>query len=66
MNAREVMKRLKAEGWVEVRISGSHHQLKHPVIAGLVTVPDHGSKDIKLGTLASIEKQSGIKLRRLK
>jgi predicted RNA binding protein YcfA (HicA-like mRNA interferase family) len=64
MNAREVLKLLKADGWTEVRSKGSHVQLKHPAKPGLVTLPMHGSKDIKPGTLASIEKQAGLKLRR--
>jgi predicted RNA binding protein YcfA (HicA-like mRNA interferase family) len=63
MNVREVLKALKANGWVEVRSKGSHLQLKHPSKPNLVTVPMHGAKDIKPGTLASIERQAGLKLR---
>jgi predicted RNA binding protein YcfA (HicA-like mRNA interferase family) len=40
----------------------SHVQFKHSVISGRVTVP-HPKRDIPLGTLRSIEKQSGLKLR---
>lgn len=63
MNARDVLKALKADGWLEVRSKGSHVQLKHPSKPGLVTLPMHGAKDIKPGTLASIERQAGLKLR---
>jgi len=63
MTAREVLQALKADGWFEVRTKGSHVQLKHPVKPGLVTLPNHGGKDIKPGTLASIERQAGLKLR---
>lgn len=63
MNTRQVLSALKSDGWVEVRSKGSHLQLKHPVKPGLVTLPMHGSKDLKPGTLASIERQAGLKFR---
>ncbi|MBI1778364.1 MAG: type II toxin-antitoxin system HicA family toxin [Proteobacteria bacterium] len=64
MNAREVVRLLKAAGWIEARSKGSHLQMKHPTKGDLVTVPVHGSRDLKSGTLASIERQAGMKLRR--
>ncbi len=63
MNARQVLQALGADGWVEVRSKGSHRQLKHPSKPGLMTLPMHGSRDLKPGTLASIERQAGLKLR---
>lgn len=63
MNARDVLRILRADGWTDVRSRGSHLQLKHPTKPGLVTVPMHGARDIKPGTLAAIERQSGLKLR---
>ncbi|HSO75256.1 MAG TPA: type II toxin-antitoxin system HicA family toxin [Blastocatellia bacterium] len=59
MNAKQVIKRLKSEGWYEVRHSGSHKQFKHDDKAALITVPVHGAKDLPKGTLASIHKQAG-------
>jgi predicted RNA binding protein YcfA (HicA-like mRNA interferase family) len=41
---------------------GSHVQFKHSDKPGRVTVP-HPKRDIPLGTLRSIEKQSALKLR---
>jgi predicted RNA binding protein YcfA (HicA-like mRNA interferase family) len=64
MNAREVLAALRADGWTELRVKGSHLQLKHSIKPGLVTLPMHGAKDLKPGTLASIERQAGVKLRR--
>ena len=64
MRAREVIAILKAAGWYEVRTSGSHQQLRHPARPGVVTVPLQGSRDLKIGTLISIERQSGLMLRR--
>lgn len=61
MSSREVLRRLKADGWYEVAQSGSHKQFKHPVKPGRVTVP-FPKREIPIGTLKSIEKQSGLKL----
>ena len=64
MKSADVITALRADGWYEVRPrSGtSHKQLKHPTKPGRVTVP-HPEKDLPIGTLRSIERQSGIKLR---
>jgi predicted RNA binding protein YcfA (HicA-like mRNA interferase family) len=62
MNSRDVIRRLLDAGWFEVAQVGSHKQFKHATRAGRVTVP-HPKRDIPLGTLKSIEKQAGIKLR---
>jgi len=64
MKARDVIKALKSDGWFEVRSRGSHLHMKHPTKTGLVTVPVHGADDVKLPTVISIERQSGVKLRR--
>jgi len=61
MSSREVIRRLKQDGWYEVAHIGSH-KFKHPVKPGRVTVP-HPVRDIPIGTLRSIEKQAGIGLR---
>ena len=62
MRSREVLKRLKRAGWKEVRQSGSHKHLRHPDRPGTVKVP-HPKADLPIGTLKSIERQSGIELR---
>ncbi|WP_097013801.1 type II toxin-antitoxin system HicA family toxin [Pseudodesulfovibrio profundus] len=62
MSSRAIIKMIKADGWYLVRTVGDHHHFKHPTKPGLVTVP-HPQKDFPRGTLKSIEKQSGIKLR---
>jgi predicted RNA binding protein YcfA (HicA-like mRNA interferase family) len=50
------------DGWYEVAQVGSHLQFKHATKLGRVTVP-HPKRDLPIGTLKSIEKQAGIKLR---
>lgn len=59
-SSREVLKLLEADGWYLVNVVGSHHQFKHPVKKGRVTVK-HPDKDIPLKTLKSIERQSGLR-----
>ena len=61
MTSRNILKALRADGWYEVSTVGSHIQLKHPIKPGRVTLP-HPKKDIPVGTLKSIERQSGLKL----
>ncbi|CAB5081761.1 Uncharacterized protein Npun_F4007 [Olavius algarvensis associated proteobacterium Delta 3] len=60
MASRNVIKILKQHGWHKVAKVGSHCQFRHPDKKGRVTVP-HPKKDIPIGTLKSIERQSGIK-----
>ncbi|MGE0109227.1 MAG: type II toxin-antitoxin system HicA family toxin [Bdellovibrionales bacterium] len=43
-----------------VATRGSHHQFKHPMKVGRVTVP-HPKKDLPQKTVKSILKQAGIK-----
>lgn len=62
MDSRHIIETLEAEGWRLVRTRGSHHMFQHPTRPGTVTVP-HPRKDIPPGTLKSIERQSGVRLR---
>jgi predicted RNA binding protein YcfA (HicA-like mRNA interferase family) len=62
VHSREIIRKLVAAGWVEVAQKGSHKQFRHGTMSGRVTVP-HPNKDVPLGTLRSIERQSGVKLR---
>lgn len=59
MKVREIIKRLHDDGWVLKNTRGSHRQYVHPNKPGRVTVPGAPADDLKLGTLASIEKQAG-------
>jgi predicted RNA binding protein YcfA (HicA-like mRNA interferase family) len=59
MDSKEVMRRLKDDGWYIVNIRGSHHQFKHPTNPGKVTLP-HPKKDLPIGTVRNIFSQSGL------
>ncbi len=63
MKVRDVIDRLKREGWVVSRkTSGSHRVYEHPSKSGIVVVSEHGrNRDIKPGTYMSIAKQAGWK-----
>jgi predicted RNA binding protein YcfA (HicA-like mRNA interferase family) len=58
---RDLVKMLKADGWVLDHATGSHYIYKHPT-KGTVTVPYHGNNnEIAPGTLKAILKQAGLK-----
>lgn len=57
-----IIRKLKKDGWFQAARKGSHVQFKHDTKKGRVTVP-HPKKDLPAGTVISIEKQSGVKLR---
>lgn len=59
-SSREVMRMLKADGWILMSIEGSHYHFKHPDKKGKVTIK-HPCKDIPPKTLKSIAAQSGLK-----
>ncbi|WP_084407578.1 type II toxin-antitoxin system HicA family toxin [Maridesulfovibrio bastinii] len=61
MDSKEIISLLKKAGWYKVATKGSHWQFKHPDKPGRVTVP-HPKKEFPVGTLKSIEKQSGLKI----
>ncbi|CAN5445350.1 type II toxin-antitoxin system HicA family toxin [soil metagenome] len=58
MLSREVMAKLKVDGWELVQIRGSDHQFKHPAKPGRVTIP-HPKRDLPIGTVCSIYRQAG-------
>lgn len=61
MKVDEIIKLLESNGWIQVRMKGSHRQFKHPPKAGLVTVAGKPSVDVPSGTLNNILKQAGLK-----
>ncbi len=62
MKVRDVIKRIEDDGWYYVGTVGSHRQFKHPTKPGKTTVAGHPSKDVAVGTLKGIGRQSGLKL----
>jgi predicted RNA binding protein YcfA (HicA-like mRNA interferase family) len=59
MTSAEIVRLLKAAGWVLDRIRGSHHVFKQPIRPGIVVVP-HPKMDLGTGLVAAIRKQAGL------
>jgi len=60
LSGREVCGILNCHGFEEVRRRGSHVVMQKGVEGGTLTVPVPDHKELKLGTLRSIIRQSGI------
>ena len=54
MSSREVIQRLREDGWFEVAHEGSDKQFKHSTKKGRVTVP-HPVRDIPSGRLKALK-----------
>ncbi len=63
MNGKQIIAVLKKEGWTLARMEGSHHIMEKEGMIQGVPIPVHGSKDIGIGLLKAIEKQTGVKLK---
>jgi len=61
MKYSELFKLLKQDGWILIRQSGSHVMMSHPTKMQQLTVPNHGSKEVKKGLCIAILKQAEIK-----
>jgi predicted RNA binding protein YcfA (HicA-like mRNA interferase family) len=59
MTFRDADKMVKKDGWVLIKVEGSHHHYKHGVKLGKVTIPHHGG-DLPARVVASIKKQAGL------
>jgi predicted RNA binding protein YcfA (HicA-like mRNA interferase family) len=59
MTGRELIVVLIRNGWTLDRINSSHHVLIKPG-QGNLSVPVHGSKDLKKGTIHGILKKAGL------
>ncbi|NBH76367.1 MULTISPECIES: type II toxin-antitoxin system HicA family toxin [Rodentibacter] len=59
MDSKTLIKQIEKDGWYFVGARGSHHQFKHPIKKGRVTIP-HPRKDLDIKTTKSILKQAGL------
>ena len=60
LSGREVCQILTQHGFAEVRRRGSHIVMQRRTASGTVTVPVPDHHEIRLGTLQSIIRQSGV------
>ena len=61
MKVRELVSLIESDGWVLVRVTGSHRQCHHPTKLRTVTVAGQLGTDVPPGTLNSVLKQAGLK-----
>ena len=61
MKVRELIAQIEADGWVQVRVTGSHRQFHHPTKPGTVTIAGNAGTDVPAGTHNSVLKQAGLK-----
>jgi predicted RNA binding protein YcfA (HicA-like mRNA interferase family) len=61
MKVRDVVKRLEADGWYEVRGGkGSHRKFRHAEKPGQVIIAGHDGDDMPRGLLSKVLKQAGL------
>ena len=62
MKYADVARRLKALGCQEShrRSSGSHRKWRNPANGNKATVPDHGSQDLRIGTIRAVVRDLGL------
>lgn len=53
MNGKQIIAQLKKEGWILIKVEGSHHMMKNLELNKKVPIPVHGSKDIQVGLIYS-------------
>ena len=56
---RDILKRLREDGWDLVNTEGSHRQFKHPIKSGRVTVSGRPGEDMPTSLWYSICRQAG-------
>jgi predicted RNA binding protein YcfA (HicA-like mRNA interferase family) len=61
VKVRELIALIAADGWVDVRVTGSHRQFHHPTKPGTDSIAGKGGTDVPPGTLNSVLKQAGLK-----
>ncbi|MBA2652308.1 MAG: type II toxin-antitoxin system HicA family toxin [Tatlockia sp.] len=61
MNGKEVIAILKKNGWQHKSTRGSHYKMEKEGFCS-VPVPVHGTRDLGIGLLKAIEKQTGVKM----
>ncbi|MFL9465273.1 MULTISPECIES: type II toxin-antitoxin system HicA family toxin [Nostocales] len=60
MSGKELTKLLERNGWILLRVQGSHHIYGKPGIASRISVPIHGNKGLKVGLLRHLLKTAGL------
>ncbi|NQT13219.1 MAG: type II toxin-antitoxin system HicA family toxin [Planctomycetes bacterium] len=60
ISGREAVRAFERAGFSLDRVKGSHHILKKPGHRNALSVPVHGNKNVKKGTLRALIKAAGL------
>jgi predicted RNA binding protein YcfA (HicA-like mRNA interferase family) len=60
VSGKQLCKALERQGWVLIRIHGSHHIYGRPDLPALLPVPVHGNRDLPTGTQRALMRLSGL------
>ncbi len=60
VSGREAIRAYQTVGFKVVRIEGSHHILKKPGHPFVLSIPVHGNKPLKRGTLRRLIRDAGL------
>ena len=60
VSGKHLCRAVERKGWSLDRISGSHHIYSKGKDDPSLSIPVHGSKDLRIGTQATLMKQAGL------
>ncbi|MGP0068888.1 MAG: type II toxin-antitoxin system HicA family toxin [Isosphaeraceae bacterium] len=60
VSGKRLCKVLESQGWILLRINGSHHIYGRPDRATILPVPVHGNADLHTGTQRALMRQAGL------
>jgi len=60
LSGRELCKIVQRHAWVLKRIKGSHHIFEKDGLETTLSIPVHGNKDLRIGTLKALMKQANL------
>ncbi len=60
ISGKQLAKLLERNGWILLRIQGSHHIYGQPGMSVRISVPIHGNKSLKIGLLRYLLKKAGL------
>lgn len=60
ISGKKLCKVVEKDGWKLARIKGSHHIYTKENISTIIIIPVHGNRDLPLGTLKGILRDTGL------
>ena len=61
VSGKELAKTLERNGWILLRVQGSHHIYGKPGSAVRLSVPIHRNETLKIGLLRNLLKSAGLR-----